>query len=169
MMMIFFAGSCTWQFRDSLPAVLTVFAFLLILTEAAHMDMAIMKISDKYHMLILIIAGISCFTMPGITLASRAAGFVCVSVPLLFITLIAPGAFGGGDIKLMAVCGVFLGWKNTLASAVIAVIFGGVWGIYLLAVRKKERKERFAFGACLCLGMALGVFFGDWMIGWYMG
>lgn len=51
------------------------------------------------------------------------------------------GAFGGGDIKLMAACGVFLGWRLTLVSTVLAILGGGIYGIWLMAAKKAARKE----------------------------
>ncbi len=69
-----------------------------------------------------------------------------VSLPLFLITLAVPGGFGGGDIKLMAACGLFLGWKLCLLSLCFGLLTGGLYGIWLLAAGKKGRKEHFAFG-----------------------
>ena len=38
-------------------------------------------------------------------------GFFIVSIPLYMMTILIPDCFGGGDIKLIAVCGLFIGWK----------------------------------------------------------
>ena len=88
---------------------------------------------------------------------------------MLLLTLAVPGAFGGGDIKLMGACGAFLGWKITLVSAFIAILFGGMWGIGLLLGKKKSRKDHFAFGPFLCIGMVIGLLWGGQIISWYMG
>ena len=75
---------------------------------------------------------------------------------------------GGGDIKLMAACGLFLGWKITLVSAALAILFGGIYGCYLLAAKKADRKAHFAFGPFLCIGMAIGLLYGGQLIDWYL-
>ena len=98
--------------------------------------------------------------MPGISLLARLAGALCVSVPMLVLAVLIPGAFGGGDIKLMAACGLFLGWKITLVSTALAILFGGIYGCYLLAAKKADRKAHFAFGPFLCIGMAIGLLYG---------
>lgn len=85
------------------------------------------------------------FAFPDVTLTERLIGFFSVSLPLFAITLAVPGAFGGGDIKLMAVIGFFLGWKMSLTAFMLAVFSGGIYGIGLLLSKKKGAKEHFAF------------------------
>ena len=70
-----------------------------------------------------------------------------------------PGAFGGGDIKLMAVGGLFLGWRVAVTSAVISIFLGGAYSLYLLIIKHADRKTYFAFGPFLCVGMAIGKIF----------
>lgn len=49
-------------------------------------------------------------------------GFFAVSVVLYLMYVISKGAaIGGGDVKLMAVCGLFVGWK--------LIIFAFYWGV----------------------------------------
>ena len=78
-----------------------------------------------------------------------------------------PGAFGGGDIKLMAVIGFFLGWKMSLTAFMLAVFSGGIYGIGLLLSKKKGAKEHFAFGPFLVLGIMMTLFAGDQLILWF--
>ena len=103
-----------------------------------------------------------------ITLLSRLIGVFCVSVPLLLITLFVPDAFGGGDIKLMAAAGLYLGYQMTLVSFVLAIISGGAYGIYLLLTKKKDRKAHFAFGPFLCFGMVVSALWGWQLLTWYL-
>ncbi|MCH1983051.1 prepilin peptidase [Ruminococcus sp. OA3] len=147
----------------------TVFAFFCVLTVVAFLDLDTMEIEDGCSVAIVAVAILSVFTMPGLPIISRLTGALAVSVPMLILTLLVPGAFGGGDIKLMAASGLFLGWKLTLVSMAIAVLSGGIYGIFLLAAKKKERKDHFAFGPFLCLGMALGLLYGQPLIDWYLG
>ena len=79
-------------------------------------------------------------------------GALCVSVPMFLLCLVIDGAFGGGDIKLMAAAGLFLGWQNTLLAMFFGIVFGGIYGIYLLAAKKAGKKDHFAFGPFLCVG-----------------
>ena len=127
-----------------------------------------MEIEDGCQIAMVILAAISIFTMPETSLLARLAGALCVSLPMLVLSIVIPGAFGGGDIKLMAACGLFLGWKITLVSAALAILFGGIYGCYLLAVHKADRKAHFPFGPFLCTGMAIGLLYGIRLIDWYL-
>lgn len=76
------------------------------------------------------------------------------------LSLLIPGAFGGGDIKLMAAAGLFLGWKSTVISAVLAVFAAGAYGLYIRMIKKAGRGQCFPFGPFLCAGMAAAVLWG---------
>lgn len=149
--------------------ILTIVVFLLILFLITAIDSITMEIPNSFVGLVLILGFISIFTISEPSLPSRILGMFVVSVPLLLITLLVPGAFGGGDIKLMAACGLFLGTKLTLLSFAFAVLTGGLYGIWLLVMKKKSGKEHFAFGPFLCLGMAAALFIGDRVWDWYAG
>ena len=77
------------------------------------------------------------------------------------------GGFGGGDIKLMAAAGLFLGWQNTLLAMFFGIVFGGIYGIYLLAAKKAGKKDHFAFGPFLCAGIVIAMLFGGPVLEWY--
>ena len=154
---------------ESVGAAVTAFAFLCILTVTSLLDIDTMEIEDGCWVGAALLGVVAVFTMPGLTIAARAAGALCVSLPMLILALAVPGAFGGGDIKLMAGCGLFLGWKMTLVAAAVAVFAGGAWGVYLLASGKADRKAVFAFGPFLCAGMAVALFWGEELLRWYIG
>ncbi len=144
------------------------FAFLAVLTVVAFIDADTMEIPNGLVILILIIAIAALVCFPEPTWKNRLIGLVCVSVPMLLITIVIPGAFGGGDIKLMAAAGLFLGWKLCLVAAFLAIVAGGLYGIWLLATRRKGKKEHFAFGPFLCAGMAAALFWGEQLLEWYL-
>jgi leader peptidase (prepilin peptidase) / N-methyltransferase len=67
-------------------------------------------------------------------------------------------AMGGGDVKLMAMIGAFLGWKKALFSFFLAPFFGSIIGIIL---RIKEGKEFIPYGPYLSLAAVVAIFWGD--------
>ena len=95
-------------------------------------------------------------------------GFFVISVPMLLLTLAIPGAFGGGDIKLVAVCGLAMGWRLALVGTFIALVTGGGYGIYMLAAKKKSRSDHFAFGPFLALGFVTAMLIGEKLLVWYL-
>ena len=67
-------------------------------------------------------------------------------------------AMGGGDVKLMAMIGAFLGWKLVILTFFIAPIFGAAVGI---VQRIKSGKEIIPYGPYLSLAALVAIFFGD--------
>ena len=143
-------------------------AFVIMLILVAIVDNWKMEIPNGFVIIIAMIAIMAMVFQDDISLTNRLIGMVCVSLPLLIITMIIPNAFGGGDIKLMAASGFYLGWQLTLLSFLFAVLAGGIYGIGLLVTKKKERKEHFAFGPFLCGGMVISLFLGQEIINWYL-
>jgi len=76
----------------ALPAFFVL--FLIALQDAYTME-----IPDLYSLLLCLPALAALWAFPETGLAARLIGAVCVSLPLLLITLAVPGAFGGGDIQ----------------------------------------------------------------------
>lgn len=147
--------------------ILTIL-FLIVLFLVAYADIRTMEIPDRYQLAILIIGLISNTINPEISLTERMLGMLITSVPLILITLVVPDGFGGGDIKLTAVCGLMLGWKNNLFALFLAVVTGGVYAMYLWSRKKAGRSDRFAFGPFLCLGTGIAFLWGETVIGWYL-
>lgn len=74
-------------------------------------------------------------------------------------------SMGGGDVKLMAMIGAFLGWKLAILSFFVAPFFGAVFGI-LEKIRTKD--TAIAYGPFLVLGALISLFWGEELIAWIM-
>lgn len=152
--------------------------FFCILLVVFWQDITGRRIQDRCHTSILVLAVLEMLMdvslgNPGTELcrsdmAGRLLGMLCGGLPFFFICLIAPGAFGGGDMKLMAVSGFFLGWRRILVSAVCGFMFGGICIGILLAGGKADRETRIPFAPFLCAGMMVSVLWGSEMIKWYV-
>lgn len=95
-------------------------------------------------------------------------GFVIVSVPMLAISVFT-GGFGGGDIKLSAVCGLFLGWKLILLGFFFGCITAALWGTFLILKKKASKKSAISFGPFLATGFILSALFGNQLLSFYLG
>ena len=135
-------------------------AFFIVLLTASYQDIKKMEIKDGCHAAIVLLAAAAMLLDRNTGTASRLLGALCVSAPMLALSLLIPGAFGGGDIKLMAAAGLFLGWKSTVISAVLAVFAAGAYGLYIRMIKKAGRGQCFPFGPFLCAGMAAAVLWG---------
>jgi leader peptidase (prepilin peptidase)/N-methyltransferase len=76
---------------------------------------------------------------------------------------------GGGDIKLLAMIGAFLGWKPALLTIMIGSLSGSVIGISLIAFGLMKREDYIPFGPYLVFGALVSMFFGQPLLDWYQG
>jgi len=67
---------------------------------------------------------------------------------------------GGGDVKLFAPIGLFLGWKMTIVALFISFVSAGIVSIVLLLLKKKERRSTFVFGPFIVMGTFFTYLFG---------
>ena len=93
--------------------------FVGVLVVATWKDMRTRRIPDACPAAITVLAVLSMLFVKDITLLQRVQGGFCISLPMLILALLFPGAFGGGDIKLMAAGGLFLGGEIVLVSSVL--------------------------------------------------
>ena len=170
------ALGCTWRYGAAyaLPgglfgmswAALLALAVCGILLSVSLIDAGTQTIPDRLNLALAVCGAVSVLLSPADWLP-HVIGAFCVSVPMFLLCLVIDGAFGGGDIKLMAAAGLFLGWQHTLLAMFFGILFGGVYGICLLAAKKAGKKDHFAFGPFLCAGIVLAMLFGGPVLDWY--
>jgi leader peptidase (prepilin peptidase)/N-methyltransferase len=88
---------------------------------------------------------------------------------LLFVAALAyPRGMGMGDVKLVAVMGLFLG-RNVAPAIFVALLVGSVAGLAIIAREGSgARKQAIPFGPFLALGGIVGLLAGDPMVEWYL-
>lgn len=72
-----------------------------------------------------------------------------------------PSTMGGGDIKLLAMIGAFLGWQQSLLTLFLACILGGVIGIM---VKIKTKGSLIPFGPFIAVAAVISLFFSHQLI-----
>ncbi|MBN2397493.1 MAG: prepilin peptidase [Deltaproteobacteria bacterium] len=118
-------------------------------------------------------------TLPGIPLFALAAVFFTdVTFRDSLIGILAGGGFlflvalgyqlmtkregmGGGDIKLLAMLGGFLGWQSLWFIIMTASLAGAVAGIFFMIARGKDTKYAIPFGPFLSIAAVAYIFLGD--------
>ena len=68
---------------------------------------------------------------------------------------------GGGDIKLLAMIGAFLGWQAVPVTLMIASLIGTVVGVGVMVVQRRDSRIAIPFGPFLALGAICALFWGD--------
>lgn len=147
---------------------LLIFIYLGILLVVALIDWDTQIIYDRFHILILILAVGDIFLDTSHGILDRLIGALIIAVPMFILALIIPGAFGGGDIKLMFASGFLLGTGPIVCSMFLGLLTGGAYGAFMLARKKLDRKDNFAFGPFLAFGLMVGALYGDQLVAWYL-
>jgi leader peptidase (prepilin peptidase)/N-methyltransferase len=161
-------GTAVWHFGPTFEAVVGA-AFGTILLGIAVTDARHYLIPDEYTLGggLLGLAVALREGLPGLFAAvvGAAAGFFL----LLIVAWAGEKAFGkeamgGGDIKMMAMVGTFVGWKGVLLT-----VFGGaLLGTLVFVPLTLRHKKLVPFGVFLAAAAAATWLFGDRIIGWYL-
>jgi leader peptidase (prepilin peptidase) / N-methyltransferase len=77
-------------------------------------------------------------------------------------------AMGGGDGKLAAMIGAWLGWKMVLVTTFLACLIGSVVGITAIVLGRLGRREPMPFGPSIALGAAIAALYGEPLIKAYL-
>jgi leader peptidase (prepilin peptidase)/N-methyltransferase len=75
---------------------------------------------------------------------------------------------GGGDIKLLAMIGAFLGWRGIIVTLLVGSLVGAIIGSILMLLKGRDTKYAIPFGPFLSLGAAIYLFAGEFIIELYM-
>ncbi len=76
---------------------------------------------------------------------------------------------GGGDVKMLAMIGAFLGWKLVLVTLVLSSVAGSLIGVLVIALKRGDMKYALPYGTFLALGALAASLVGERLIAWYVG
>lgn len=127
--------------------------YLMILCRIAYADWKHQIIEPWTHIGILTLACMEMLFRVGVSAQERCLGAVVIAVPMLVLTVLLKGGFGGGDIKLMAVSGFLNGVKIITYAGMLGIILSGIYVSMMLAAGKMGRKDSFALGPFLVMGI----------------
>ncbi len=85
----------------------------------------------------------------------------------IFEFLTKKEGMGGGDIKLLAMIGAWMGWRSIPFIILSSSLIGTILGTIALLLSKKGLRTRIPFGPFLALGALLCLFFGKELTAWY--
>jgi leader peptidase (prepilin peptidase)/N-methyltransferase len=88
-----------------------------------------------------------------------AGGVILYAVAVLYLLLRKQEGMGGGDIKLLAMIGAFLGWQSLPFVLLMSSITGSCIGLLVLAIKKKGADARIPFGPFLACSALTYLFF----------
>ncbi|HSB07537.1 MAG TPA: A24 family peptidase, partial [Thermodesulfobacteriota bacterium] len=89
-------------------------------------------------------------------------------VATLYQWLFKREGMGGGDVKLLAMIGAFLGWKSVILAILLGSLIGSVVGMMIMVWKGKNFKYAIPFGPFLSMGAVIALFCGESIMNWYL-
>jgi len=163
-----FAG---WKFGPT-PTALCWCAALALLVSMALIDLDTKYLPDDLTYPLLwggLLAAALGWTIP---LSTAVWGAVAGYVPLWlvatgFALLMKRQGMGGGDLKLLAALGAWLGWQAILPIILIASVVGLCVNVPRMVLGKHQRHQQYPFGPFLAGGGVIVMFIGtDTLLAW---
>jgi leader peptidase (prepilin peptidase) / N-methyltransferase len=147
--------------------------FFSALLVVAWIDLDHFIIPDVISLPGIVIGLLAAATILPIGLVNAVIGVVLGGGILWVLAILSPYMFGkeglgGGDIKLLAMIGAFLGWQSALLTLMLASVTGAVVGIGLLVCKVMERGHYIPFGPFLVFGALVSLFFKAELVQWYI-
>lgn len=182
---LFVLATLRW---DITPKLVLMLSFMCILYLLSLVDIYIQEIPDSCHLIAIGLRFVYYFVFEGFQMDTFlylvASGF-SVALPLLLLTLIMEKimqreAMGGGDIKLIFVTGLYLGWEVNLLMMLVACIVGIVVGLAQGQGRQTEETSEdaeeaeetegnyFPFGPAIAIATVICLFVGNDIVSWYL-
>src|SRR5699024_6199842 len=78
---------------------------------------------------------------------------------ILLLIIISRGGMGAGDMKFLAVIGFLTGTKIALLGFMFAILLGGLYGIYLLIIKRKNKSNYIPFGPFISIGILFSYYY----------
>ena len=75
---------------------------------------------------------------------------------------------GGGDIKMLAMIGAFLGWQQVLLTLVLSSFVGSIVGGLLIASRRGTLASKLPYGTFLAMAAVVASLVGQRLVAWYV-
>jgi leader peptidase (prepilin peptidase)/N-methyltransferase len=140
----------------------------------------VITVIDLYHQIIpdvISIPGIgvgllSALVLPHITFFNSLIGMILGGGSLFIVATLYRWLFkregmGGGDVKLLAMIGAFLGWESVIVTIISSSLIGSIIGIIIIIFKGKNFKYAIPFGPFLSLGAVITLFYKNEILFWY--
>lgn len=151
-------------FHESIFEILRILALLAVLWACAWTDKKSFLIPNIVLLLGLLVCilffAVECFIAPDslrYNIFSALAAATAVLIISLLCRLISPNAIGFGDVKLMMLMGLYLRFGRMWSAMLFSVIVAFVYSIFLVVVKKANRKTEMPFAPILLAGTMLSL------------
>src|SRR5512139_3354827 len=157
------------------PSLSYLFYFLFVAA------LIVVTVIDLYHQIIpdvISLPGIgvgllASLILPQLTFFDSLKGLILGGGSLFVVATLYQWLFkregmGGGDVKLLAMIGAFLGWRAVILTILLSSLIGSVTGIFIMVLKGKNFKYAIPFGPFLSMGAVVALFYQNEIISWYL-
>jgi len=158
---------------------LSIQSLIYIILSSALIIIAFIDLNEQIVPDVISLPGIGVglilsFFVPYISFINSALGVLVGGGIILIIGLAGSVIFkkeamGGGDVKLTAMIGAFLGWRYIIISLFLGFFLGALAGIFLVLSKIKSKEDMVPFGPFIVFGSLITLLYGDKIISWYLG
>lgn len=107
-------------------------------------------------------------TFSGSLIGAAIGGGALYLIAVLGTLVFRKESMGGGDIKLAAMLGAFLGWQAVVILLFLAFLVGAVAGVITVSSKDGRWDSAIPFGPFIALGSILTMLWGDTLVSWYL-
>jgi leader peptidase (prepilin peptidase)/N-methyltransferase len=155
------------------PAFFVYSFFIALLIIITFIDLDIQIIPDVISLPGIVLGFLASFFIPWFSWVDSLLGILVGGgslylVAVIYKILTKVDGMGGGDIKLLAMIGAFIGWKAILPVIFISSMVGCLIGIPLMLLKGSGTRLAIPFGPFLALGAAVYLLYGEFFIQWYL-
>ena len=160
------------RFGPSLNYVI-YFAFVAALVVITVIDLHHQIIPDMISLPGIGVGLLASWILPGTSVVKALLGLLLGGGSLFLVATVYEWLFkregmGGGDVKLLAMIGAFLGWKAVILTILLSSLIGSIVGIAVILWKGRDFKYAIPFGPFLSLGAVIALFYGENLILWYL-
>jgi len=166
-----FAVGSVYKFGLS-PEAIVYYIFIACLLVITFIDIDHRIIPDMITLPGIPIFFLASFALPDMTYMDSLLGLLAGGGSLYLVAwtyqaLAKKEGMGGGDIKLLAMMGVLIGWKGVLFTIFVSSLVGTLIGLAVMLYTRVNMKLAVPFGPFLSVGAVTYIFFGNEIISWY--
>lgn len=172
---LLWVGTVLMFWSRNIPYTITMCITCSVLICIFFIDLEHMIIPDSLQLCLLACAITMIFTEwdPDNTWKIKLYGLLVLgglSVILHYGSMIVfkKEALGGGDVKLLAICGLLLGLTNSILALVLACVVASIVLLVIKAIKKYKSDKEYPFAPFIVFGVIIALFFGYYLIQGYL-
>ena len=166
LLLVFHAFGLQW-------ATLVYWVFVAALVTITFIDLDHQIIPDVISLPGIPVGFLASFAVPWLSWSDSLIGILAGGGSLYLVAvgyelLTKKEGMGGGDIKLLAMMGAFLGWQAVLPIIFLSSFIGSLIGVPLMLIKGADTRLAIPFGPFLALAAVIYLLWGRQMIAWYL-